>query len=46
MAGLASVREDAPNPRETWGPREWEGLMGWEWWVWGHPIGNGGGGMG
>jgi hypothetical protein len=23
MLGLDSVREDALNPRETWGPREW-----------------------
>jgi hypothetical protein len=24
-------------PLKTWGPREWEGLMGW---VWGHPRGD------
>ena len=27
---LASVREDKPNPWETWGPREWGGLTGVE----------------
>jgi hypothetical protein len=27
--GLGSVREDAPNPQETLGPREWGGLVGW-----------------
>jgi hypothetical protein len=26
LPGLASVREDVPNPGETWDPREWEGL--------------------
>jgi hypothetical protein len=25
---LDSVREDAPNPQETWGPRKWWGLVG------------------
>jgi hypothetical protein len=28
LPGLASVREDAPNPRETWDPRDCRGLMG------------------
>jgi hypothetical protein len=28
-AGLDLVREEAPNPQETWGHREWEGLQGW-----------------
>jgi hypothetical protein len=23
------VREDAPNPQEICGPREWRGLVGW-----------------
>lgn len=27
--GLASMREDTPNPWETWGPRELGGLAGW-----------------
>jgi hypothetical protein len=26
LPGLASVREDVPNSRETWDPREWRGL--------------------
>lgn len=26
---LASVREEALNPQETCGPREWGGLVGW-----------------
>ena len=28
LPGLDSMGEDAPNPRETWGPREWGGLGG------------------
>jgi hypothetical protein len=28
LPGLDSVWEDAPNHQETWGPREWEGLVG------------------
>ena len=28
LLGLHSVREDAPNPHETGGPRKWRGLMG------------------
>jgi len=27
--GLASVSEDAPNPQETWGLREWGDQSGW-----------------
>ena len=26
---MGSVREDAPNPQESGGPREWGGLVGW-----------------
>lgn len=26
---LASVREDAPNPSETWDLGDWKGLVGW-----------------
>jgi hypothetical protein len=29
LLGLDSVREDASNPQETWGSREWGGLVGW-----------------
>jgi len=29
LPGLDSVREDAPNPQETGGPREWGSLVGW-----------------
>ena len=25
------MREDVPNPQETSGSREWEGLVGWGW---------------
>jgi hypothetical protein len=28
LLGLDSVEEDAPSPWETWGPREWGGLVG------------------
>jgi hypothetical protein len=39
LPGLDSVREDVPNPQETWGPKEWGG-----WGVrvgkWGHPCGD------
>jgi hypothetical protein len=28
---MGSVREDAPNPQETGGPREFRGLVWWEW---------------
>jgi hypothetical protein len=31
LPSLASVREEAANTQETWGPREWEGLVGWQW---------------
>ena len=34
---LDSVKEDAPNPQETRGPREWGGLVGWGW-GWGHLL--------
>ena len=27
-AGLDTVSEDTPNPQETGGTREWEGLVG------------------
>lgn len=26
--GLASVKEDLPNPKEIWGPRDWERSVG------------------
>ena len=29
LPGLGSVREDAPNPQETGGPREFRGLVEW-----------------
>jgi hypothetical protein len=32
-----SLREDAPNPQETGGPREFRDLVGWGW---GHPCGD------
>lgn len=25
------MREDTPNPTETWGSREWGGLVEWGW---------------
>lgn len=28
LPGLVTVREDVPNPPETWSPREWGGLSG------------------
>ena len=28
---LGSVREDAPNAQETGSPKEFRGLVGWEW---------------
>jgi hypothetical protein len=31
VQGLDSVKEDASNPQETWDPREWGGLVRWEW---------------
>jgi len=40
--GLDSVREDAPNPQETGGPRKWRGLVGWEVGEWWQPCGDGG----
>ena len=30
---MGSVREDAPNPQETGGAREFRGLIGWGWGV-------------
>jgi hypothetical protein len=39
------VREDSLNPQETWCPREWGGVVGWEWglgtssWRWGRRNG-------
>jgi hypothetical protein len=33
LPGLGSVREDAPNPQETGGPKEFRGLMQWGWGV-------------
>jgi hypothetical protein len=30
LLGLCSFRDDAPNPQETVGPREFRGEMGWE----------------
>jgi len=44
LSGLASVREDAPNPQETGGPRDFRGLVGWV--IWGHPCGDMGRGTG
>jgi hypothetical protein len=29
LPGNGSVREDAPNPQKTGGPREFRGLVGW-----------------
>jgi hypothetical protein len=44
MSDLGSFREDAPNPQEPGGPREFRGLAGW---VFGGWWGDGwGGGMG
>jgi hypothetical protein len=43
LPGLCSFRDDAPNPQETGGPREFKGQVG------GHPCGDGvgwGGGVG
>ena len=39
---MDSVREDAPNPQETGGPREFRGLMRWGMDRWGHPCRDGG----
>ena len=36
--GLCSFRDDAPNPQETGGPKEFRGQMGLGW---GHPCGEG-----
>ena len=33
LPDLASVGEDTPTSQESWGPREWESLVGWEWWA-------------
>jgi hypothetical protein len=48
LPGLASVKEDAPNIQETWGPREWGGLMvrecgakGTSSWRWGEEVWDG-----
>jgi hypothetical protein len=41
LPGLDSVREDAPNPQETGGPREWRGLVGLGVGRCGHPCGDG-----
>jgi hypothetical protein len=30
LPGLCSFRDDAPNPQETRGPREFRGQVGWE----------------
>ena len=30
LPGLCSFRDDAPNPQETGGPREFRGQLGWE----------------
>jgi hypothetical protein len=38
LPGLASVGEDVPNSRETWGLRMWGGLA--EGGGWGHPLGD------
>jgi hypothetical protein len=37
LPGLCSFRDDAPNPQETGGPREFRGQMGLGW---GHPHGD------
>jgi hypothetical protein len=44
-AGSVSLRDNAPNPQETGGPREFRGQVGWGV---GHPCGDRGwaGGMG
>ena len=39
LIGLASVREEGPNPQEPWGPRDWKGLEGVCMWVGGYPLG-------
>jgi len=41
LSGLSPVREDVPNPQETGGPREFRGLVRWEW-RWGNPHGDSG----
>jgi hypothetical protein len=39
LLGLCSFRNDAPNPQETGGPREFRGQVGWQvgasTWRWG-----------
>jgi hypothetical protein len=35
LAGFGSVRENAPNTEETWGFREFRGLM---WWGYGGKV--------
>ena len=37
LPGLCSFRDDAPNPQETGGPREFRGQVGWGM---GHPRGD------
>jgi hypothetical protein len=41
LPGLDLVREEASDPQETGGPREFRGLVGWGW---GHPHGDRGAG--
>jgi hypothetical protein len=36
LPGLGSVRDDAPNPQETGGPRKFRDQVGWGW---GHSCG-------
>jgi hypothetical protein len=40
LLSMALVKEDTPNPQETWGSREWGYLMGWRWGEWEHPLGD------
>jgi hypothetical protein len=40
LPGLCSFRDDAPNPQETGGPREFKGQVGWgeSTWRWGGVV--------
>ena len=42
LLGLASMRGDMPNLQDTWDPREWRGLAGWNSVEWGYLLGDGG----
>jgi hypothetical protein len=42
LPGQSSIRDDAPNPQETGGAREFRGLVRWEvGWGWGGGMGCG-----